>query len=58
MEAEEAAERLKAPGVPDAGDRERAVLIARVICRASNVGSDSDVKLLARAFLRECGLTE
>ena len=48
---------LTAPGVSEQmSERDRAIVVARVILRASNL-KDSDVVLLARQFLRETGLT-
>ena len=45
------------PASPVSVDRNRAIMVARVIARAPNYDEDSDIKLLARAFLREAGLS-
>jgi hypothetical protein len=41
-----------------ASDRERAVAVAQVILRASNIDGTSDVALLARELLSALGLEE
>ena len=49
---------LVAPGVkPSLSDKERAVLVARVLLKASNIDQNSDIALLAREYLRVLGLT-
>lgn len=42
----------------DKTDRERAIVIAKVLLKAPNIEPNSDIAVLAREFLRECGLSE
>ena len=53
---------LTAPGVsPEKSDKDRAIALARQVCRAENQGTTlvpSESLLLARQFLRALGISE
>lgn len=46
------------PVLPRPSDKDRAIVIARVILRAPNIDRDSDIALLARELLRALVLRE